>query len=439
MTATLVMPNLGAASDEARLAGWLVREGERVSAGQPIYEIETDKSLVTVEATEDGEIGQFLVAAGETVPIGTPIAEFRPALGTHQATAEIAPVPGFRSVEASEGVPQERTEDTAIRSVAAGQTAAGRVSVSPRARRVAARLGIDASKLAGSGPDGQVVEADVLAASKGGASATTPAPTGLETEASAETARRERATAFQQPDVAEDELAGLSGARAVIARRMSASARSTAAVTLMIEVGGDALVAAVEHLRLRYPDVAQGITFDLLIARCVARALLEHPQLNGTLTARGIVLRDHINVGIALDATSGLVVPVLRDTAEQPLLELARTWQELRARALASRSSPEELAGGTFTITNLGHLGIDFFSPIINPGETAILGVGRIAHRPVVRGGHMGVARTIPLSLTFDHRVVDGAQAARFLKRVGELIEQPEDARLGDSNQAERA
>jgi pyruvate dehydrogenase E2 component (dihydrolipoamide acetyltransferase) len=197
----------------------------------------------------------------------------------------------------------------------------------------------------------------------------------------------------------------------------------------MIEVGGEGLVTAVEDLRVRNPNVAEGITFDLLIARCVARALVEHPQLNATLTTQGIVLRDHINVGIALDATSGLIVPVLRDTAERPLLKLARTWRELRARALAGRGSSEDLAGGTFTVTNLGHLGIDYFSPIINPGETAILGVGRIAYRPVIRDGHVRVGRTIPLSLTFDHRVVDGAQAARFLKRLGELIEQPEAAR----------
>ena len=429
MTATLIMPNLGAASDEARLVSWLVHEGERVTAGQPIYEIETDKSLVTVEAIEDGEIGQLLVAAGETVPIGAPIAEFRAASGTHEATAATAAAPGSPSAEALEAVTQERSHDAANRSIGAGQPAAVRVSVSPRARRVAARLGIDASRLAGSGPDGQVVEADVLAASKARVATIAPVLTGPETEAIVGAAQRDGTVVSQQPSVAEDELAGLSGARAVIARRMSASARATAAVTLMIEVGGEGLVTAVEDLRVRNPNVAEGITFDLLIARCVARALVEHPQLNATLTTQGIVLRDHINVGIALDATSGLIVPVLRDTAERPLLKLARTWRELRARALAGRGSSEDLAGGTFTVTNLGHLGIDYFSPIINPGETAILGVGRIAYRPVIRDGHVRVGRTIPLSLTFDHRVVDGAQAARFLKRLGELIEQPEAAR----------
>jgi pyruvate dehydrogenase E2 component (dihydrolipoamide acetyltransferase) len=411
MSTSLLMPNLGAASDEAVLVGWLVSEGDQVTIGQPLFEIETDKSLVTVEATEDGEVGRLFVKAGDTVPVGSPIAEFRsrdavdaPAdlgAGAAQAPAGPAPAPAL-----------ERP---------GGRTA----NLSPRARRLASRLGIDPSVIQGTGPNGTVTEADVAAAGARTGSA-------LDTESAPSQVRSHggvTATLDSGSAPAADPLAGLTGPRAVIARRMWASSQETAAVTLAGEAEVDALMDAMSARRVQYPDSAAGLTLDLFVARCVALALQVHPELNASLTPLGLVSRDGIDVGIALDAANGLIVAVLKETATRPLAELAKTWADLKERALAGRASPAELTGGTFTVTNLGHLGVGFFTPIINPGEAAILGLGRVAARAVVHDGQVVAARTLPLSLTFDHRVVDGAAAARFLRRVSELLEHPLDIR----------
>lgn len=417
------MPNLGAASDEARLVSWLVGEGDRVVVGQPIYELETDKSTVTVEATDDGQIGRILVEAGATVSVGTPIAEFR--ADRESGNPDIVPAEPI----ALDMPSPEQPSTSSPTSPTKNPEPNARPKVSPRARRVAARLGLDPTTVVGTGPGGLVSEADVNAA----AEATRGEPS---SSVRADDGRDDVVHPPSQLQVdsspavrAFDPIAGLAGARAVIARRMSASSQETAAVTLTCEAEADALMAAVATLRAWHPEVAAGITLDLLAARCVARSLQEYPQLNASLTLAGIVVHDRIDVGIALDAEPGLIVAVLRDTATRPLLDLAKSWSELRARALAGTATPAELTGGTFTITNLGHLGVGFFTPIINPGEAAILGIGRVAERPVVRDGRVVPARTMILSLTFDHRIVDGAPAARFLRRVCEMIEHPDTTR----------
>lgn len=417
MNTEIIMPDLGAASDEAVLVTWFVREGDRVEVGQPMYEIETDKSTVTVEATDSGQMGRLLVEAGATVPLGTPIAEFQ----SDRDLAASADVPS--EVVAAEPVhPEPQLQHPVSES---DSDPGSRARVSPRARRLAASLGIDLTTLVGTGPGGLVTEDDVSAANAGRAPASDGAEArgpGREEAVVGPSALTVRGSS-PNPDF--DGLVGLTGSRAVIARRMTASSRETAAVTLFAEADADGLVARIASLRIQHPDLADGFTLDLLVARCVALALQEHPQLNVSLTSAGIVTHESIDIGIALDTESGLMVAVLRDTATLPLLDLARAWRPLRARVLAGSATPVDTTGGTFTITNLGHLGVILFTPIINPGEAAILGVGRIAERPAVRDRQVVAARTIPLSLTFDHRIVDGAPAARFLRRVRELIEGP--------------
>jgi pyruvate dehydrogenase E2 component (dihydrolipoamide acetyltransferase) len=220
----------------------------------------------------------------------------------------------------------------------------------------------------------------------------------------------------------ESEVKPLSGPRAVIAQRLSASWRERPHVTLTTEADASNLVSARQQIN------AEGdtkISYNALLIALVASALREHAYMNVSLTEKGIERRSQVNIGVAVDTDRGLLVPVVRGADTKALLELEQALQALVERAIAGESLPDELTGGTFTITNLGPYDIDAFTPIINPPETAILGVGRIVAKPVAVDGQVVVRDSVVLSLSFDHRVVDGAPAARFLQRVKQLIERP--------------
>jgi pyruvate dehydrogenase E2 component (dihydrolipoamide acetyltransferase) len=392
---TLIMPNLGAAAGEATLVAWLVRVGDRVSVGQEMFEVETDKATVPVEATEPAVVVEILVEKGSTVTIGTPIAVL-------EVEGSNATAPDEPATSGSNEAPAAAT--TPVAGARDEPAVSGERGLSPRARRLAGQLGVDPTGLIGTGPDGRIVEADVQAAYEA------------------------RQPAVRPTDAAEktDPLAGLSGHRAVVARAMATSHHDTAAVTLTFEAPATGLLKALGKLRQTYPATAAAITVDLVIAVAVARALRNHPQLNASLGSTGIIVNQAVNVGIAIDSPRGLIVPVLRAAATSPLDVLAREWGQLRERALAGTATPQDLADGTFTITNLGPLGIDAFTPIINRAECAILGIGRIAPRAVVVDGMVTAMPVVVLSLTFDHRIVDGAAAARFLGEVAATLGQDE-------------
>jgi pyruvate dehydrogenase E2 component (dihydrolipoamide acetyltransferase) len=400
MTHEVLMPNLGAAAEEATLLQWFVAEGQEVAVGQPFFEVESDKSTVVVEVTDAGRVARLLAEAGDTVAIGTPVAlldvpgEESSSPTAMNASAAATSTPNEPALGGTEGaVPVRRG-----------------AHASPRAVAMAQQVGVDLDAISGTGPDGRILEADVRSTyMRAGVG---PAPTGV--PGSPASAR----------------LAALSGPRGVIACRLADSAHTTAAVTLTREVAGDPIARARAALRSRHPDVADALSFDLLLAAITARALIQHPALNASLGPDGIVVHRSVHVGIAIDGASGLVVPVLRDVAERSITDLAADWRGLRQRALDGTAAPGELSGGTFTITNLGKLGVDAFTPIINPGECAILGIGRMIERAVVRDGRLTVGKTAILSLTFDHRLVDGAPAARFLGRLAELVEHPDESSI---------
>jgi pyruvate dehydrogenase E2 component (dihydrolipoamide acetyltransferase) len=213
--------------------------------------------------------------------------------------------------------------------------------------------------------------------------------------------------------------------RRVVAERMAASAHTGAAVTLTTRADATELVRLREALKA--DSTLQPVpSYNVLLAALVARALVEHPLLNATLNGDEIIFWQTANIGVAVDTARGLVVPVLRAASEKTLAQLAVEAEDLLARAAAGKAQPDELSGGTFTITNLGAQEIDFFTPVINPPQCAVLGVGRLNKEWIVGEGNQPIARTmLPLSLTFDHRLVDGAPAARFLKRVKQFVEQP--------------
>jgi len=337
---------------------------------------------------------------------------------------------------------------------AAGQEAgvAGRVFSSPRARKLAAERGIDLAAVKGSGPDGRIVEADVLAwaerqppatplarhmAQELGVSLEGLAPAG--TRVTAEQVRAsvapaapaaaqvsEEAGAPVTAPAAPGKVVPMSGIRAVIAERMSTSSQTTAAVTLTSMVDATELVA----LRTTLKDaLAKELGFNLgyndLLACIVARCLVEFPYVNVKLTKEGIVHQPSVNVGMAVDSDAGLLVPVIKDADIKSVKQIAIEFRQLVERARTGKALPDDLRGGTFTITNLGMFGVDMFTPIINLPECAILGVGRIKAEPAVVDGQVVVRHKMWLSLTFDHRLVDGAPAARFLQRICEYIESP--------------
>jgi pyruvate dehydrogenase E2 component (dihydrolipoamide acetyltransferase) len=422
------------------LIEWLKAEGEWVEKGETLFVLESEKSMLEIEAPTSGML-QILVAAGETVPVHTPVAK----LGRDP---EAASLPGSQIT--SHAPVLRETEGTRI------THDVPRIPTSPKARALARRLGISLEGIAGTGARGMVVAADVRAAallpSPGGNAATQASPVarrlaenaGLDLSGVAGTGpggriMREDVEQAILPEEEADEaldILPLSGLRATIAERLSASWQERPHVTLTTEADATNLISARQQATA---ETGAKVSYDALLVALVARALGEHPHLNVRLTERGIERLSQINVGVAVDTERGLLVPVVRDAAAMGLLQVQQTLAGLAERAQAGRSLPDDLAGGSFTITNLGMFEIDAFTPIINPPESAILGVGRIVAKPVVRSTGSGqaldrqvvVRDMMTLSLSFDHRLVDGAPAARFLQRLKQLVERPFALALG--------
>jgi len=282
---------------------------------------------------------------------------------------------------------------------------------------MALEVGLDWRQVQGSGPGGRVTKEDVaVAMGETRRAATAPTPV-IERPVAAATDEVQGRRAFNEPS-AESPLRGI---RAIIAERMAQSASETARVTLMAEVDASALVALREQL------LSDGfaVSYSDLFVYVLGRTLREYPALNASLESNVVRQWKRIHIGLAVDTDRGLLVPVLRDVDRKRLEQLSHGTRDLIDRARTNKLRPEELVGGTFTLTNLGMFGIDAFTPIINPPETAILGVGRIKARPVAEDDQVVVRPIVWLCLTFDHRVVDGAPAARFLQRVVELVERP--------------
>ncbi len=321
---------------------------------------------------------------------------------------EVCPEPEAEAAEVVGAEPEPEAEAGALSPVgdagaAPTEERRARSFVSPRARHLVRELGVAASEVQGTGPGGRVEERDVLRwAEEQPPAPVVPASTAAGTSASA-------------------------AVRRVVAARMSHSARTTAPVTLVTEADATTLVALRGRLNSEVGSAGTAeISYDALLVRFVAMALSEHPQMNARFTETGAQIVPQVNVGVAVDAPRGLLVPVLRDAGVKDVWQIAGELAELTARALSGASGPDELAGGTFTITNLGAFGVDAFTPIINWPECAILGVGRIAAKPAVHQGRVVVRQMVTLSLTFDHRAVDGAPAARFLQRLVQLVQSPE-------------
>jgi pyruvate/2-oxoglutarate dehydrogenase complex dihydrolipoamide acyltransferase (E2) component len=394
MATQILMPSLGMYTIEGELTRWLVADGAEVAADQAILELTTEKSTVEINAPAGGILHQ-VAPAGAVVHVEA-------LLGYVLAPGEQPPAPvagatgSAPDAAAAAAAPRPGVVAAVPAAAGAGAAAGGPVRASPAARRRAKELDVALEVVTGTGPGGRITEADVQAAA-----AATAAPA---------VGAGGRAVLRRVP---------LSGMRRVIATRMHDSLTRTAQLTLTREADAGPLIEARQRA-----SAAVKVAFDVLLAQALARALLAQPALNAVVEGDQILLLDGVHVGIAVAVEGGLLVPVLRDAAHRPLADLAQDLTGLTDRARGGRLSPAEYEGGTVTITNLGAYGIDTFTPILNPPESAILGVGRIAPRPFVddpadgAGPGLTVRPTVHLSLTFDHRVADGAAAAQLLEAL---------------------
>ena len=387
MATEVVLPQWGMGMQDGMVVKWLKKEGDSVTQGEPLAEIEAAKINGELEAPASGVVARLQVSEGTTVDVGTLLAIIvapgeevtLPERTTPAPTAPAAPPVAPGGAPPSAPAPQ--------------QWGGPQAQVVPAARRLAQQQGIDLSQVQGSGPEGRILEVDVQRA--------------IETQA--------RPAARTVP---------LAGMRKTIADRMLQSVRTMAQLTLTSEVD------MTEAERLREEVATQKQTNRLrplhLIVKAMARALQEHPQLNATLEDGQIFLLEEINIGMAIAMPEGLIVPVIHAADEKSILEISRSVVELGRKARGGKLAPEEISGGSFTVSSLAAYDIDAFTPIVNPPQVGILGIGRIVEKPVVYEGEITKRSMMVLSITFDHRALDGAPAAEFLRTVRKHLETPD-------------
>ena len=425
MATEVVLPRLGLTQEEGTILRWLKPEGSRVGKGEPLFEVMTDKATLEVEAPASGVVLKILVAEGGTVPVATPIAligEPGDAVTDVHAPAPPPPSGGPVPTEAA-GVAGAAVAGEAPR----GRAPEGRIRISPRARAMAESQRIDVRTLVGTGPDGRIIERDVQQAVAARAAGAVQ-PAGVDSTAASAEPQPASASprTVSAPPPRQIPAHAAAHMRGIIARRMLESLQTTAQLTLTTEVDME------ETVRLRNevgPELERRegvhVTYTDLIVRAAAVALREHQAINARWEGEGVHRLPEIHIGVAVALEEGLVVPVVRHADRASIAQISAAIRDLSERARGMRLRPDEMAGHTFTVTNLGMFDVDAFTPVLNLPEAAMLGVGRLHRRPVAAGDRAEIHTTMVLSLTFDHRVVDGAPAAQFLQRLKHILEHP--------------
>ena len=406
MAVEVVMPKLGMAMKEGTVSIWNKGIGESVGKGEPIASVSSEKIEIDVESPAEGTLLQITVPEGEGVPPGTVICY----IGN----------PGEMIADKQTAPPKQKAE--AVNTVSANEkaepvlpvkAAADRVKVSPVARKMAEAANLDIEKIQGTGPGGRITKEDVQEALK---NAQTP-PAEQKKEEVAKTLVIQQEESQQIP---------VSGIRKVIARRMFDSLQNSAQLTLTTTVDVTELIAlqkdTAETVQKRYDNK---LTVTDYIARAVVLSLQDHPQMNSAYIEDKIHLFKPAHLGIAVALEKGLVVPVIFHADKCSIIDLSRNLKSLAQKAKQGQLSNEEMQGSTFTISNLGGYGVEYFTPVLNPPEAGILGVGAVYDAPVYFGEKLEKRSILPLSLTFDHRVIDGAPAAAFLQTIKQYLEKP--------------
>lgn len=421
MATPVLMPRLGQSVESCILAGWLVKEGEVVTAGQPLARYETDKASFEIESPAAGTVLGLFFKEGDDIPVLTNIA----AIGAPgEDVSGLRPGGGVVSAPAIEAPAAVTAVKTPAPASHSPDPAAGDHGVSPRARHLAARHGIEAGSLAGTGPGGRVIERDVQAvladqprvSAAAKAMGRTAGPGGSGPAGMVLTNDPVQA---RSPAVSAPRVLPVKGIRKIIAERMKSSLASTAQLTMTMSFD----LTAVQAARAAAKESGRKVTINDLICHAVVQTLPHHPDLNAHFLGDRIVQHADVHLGIAVDTPRGLMVPVVHGAGRMDLTALATAIRSLADAAQKGSVNPDLLQGGTFTITNLGSLGVETFTPVLNVPEVAILGVGGIQWKHLKREGRIQLVESITLSLTVDHQVVDGAPAARFLKDLCDRLE----------------
>ena len=441
MPIDILMPALSPTMEEGTLAKWHVKPGDKVRSGDVIAEIETDKATMEVEAVDEGVVEDILVAEGtEGVKVNAPIARLSgDDTGTSPAptpkTSPEAKTSGEGDREAVEGAlpSTQSTAPTPPPSASpppppqAGEDRGQRIFASPLARRIAEQKGLDLAAVTGSGPHGRIVKADVDAAQPGQAKAPAAAPAGQPSAASVTPAAPRQVQSLEQMGIPAGsyDLIPLDGMRKTVARRMTDSFRDVPHFPLSIDIEIDALLAARAKINAMLEKSGVKVSVNDLVIKAAAVALMQVPEANASYTPEGIAMHHHADIAMAVAVPGGLITPIIRAAETKGLAQIAVEAKDLAERARTKKLKPEEFQGGTFSVSNLGMFGIKSFASIINEPQGAILSVGVGEKRPVVRGNEIAIATVMSVTLTCDHRVVDGATGARWLAAFKPLLEDP--------------
>jgi pyruvate dehydrogenase E2 component (dihydrolipoamide acetyltransferase) len=425
----VIIPKVDMVMETGTFVEWLKQEGDHVSKGDPIFVITTDKAAIEVESTADGLLAGLTAQAGDVIPVASVIAyilapgEVVPSKVDGTADQGINPAlsPSITEAAPAEDPGASRFEPAEI----------GKVRASPVARRLAQDLGMDLTQVSGRGPRGRIHKADVLAYQE-----SQPLDQNLSDSEVAQTAAVPASPSLPKPngqpapiplpDARQKRVVPLAGARKIIAERMAYSAFTAPHITLSLRVD------MTEAIRLRervlepiQAQTGQRVSFTAILARAIATVLPHHPFLNASLSDGNIILWDDIQLGIATSVEESLIVPVIRQAQNQNLGQIVATMADLTERARNRRLTPAEMTGSTFTISNLGMFGIESFTAIINPPESAILAVGKMVDTPVRSADSFMFKPMIQLTVSADHRIVDGASVARFLDQLKSTLENP--------------
>ena len=423
MASRVVMPKLSDTMEEGRILRWLKQEGDPVETGQALAEVETDKATVEMEAYTNGTIRKLISAEGQFVKVGDLIAiigapgedvsALLPAAAAPAPAAEPGPPP---AAAPSPGAAPRSVQAAAAPLAAAGAPAAtGRsVKASPLALRMAAEAGLDLASLQGTGPQGRVIKRDIEAA-------LAQAPAAAPARQAAPQRARSLSLAAARDAGPESQDVELSPVRRTIAKRLVQSKGPVPHFYLTIDVAMDRVWDAYKALR----DQKSSISINDIIVKAAALALRQHPEINASFAGDHVKVFSRVHIGMAVALEDGLITPVLRDADLKPLEEISDEARSLAERARAKKLQPNEYTGATFSISNLGMMGIEEFSAIINPPEAAILAVGAVRQVPVVADGALTVGWRMKVTLSVDHRVADGAAGARFLQTLRRFLEHP--------------
>ena len=441
MATQVIMPKLSPTMEEGQLSRWLKKEGDKVSMGEPLAEIDTDKATMEMQALGNGVLRKILIQEGESAPLGQVIAiigepeEDISALAAQAATSP-SPKPAVPSEQATEAS-QAGTRPTPAPGASGASNASGngspevtqpenastgRLIVSPLAARMAAESGIDLRSVSGSGPGGRIIKRDVEELI--GSSKTATAPTGEQTPS-----RHLRAvggSAFQKsvtahPSAYRDEPA--SEMRRTIARRLVTSLGPVPHFFLTTEIEMDR--AAEMRKGINEVDPELKISVNDIVIKVAAAALMQHPRVNASFQDKVVRYYEHADIGVAVAIEEGLITPVVRAADQKSLSEIAAEVRDLADRARHRKLRPEEYLGASFSVSNLGMFGVDEFTAIINPPEAAILAVGAMSPKPVVRNNELVIRQMMRVTMSCDHRVVDGATGAKFLQTFKKILENP--------------